>query len=151
MSPPYPLPPMSQAIRRSTYKHPPHPSASLPCPPPIPHVSGYPKELRLEYELRGRNGVEIRNEAQGYLTKPLYLEAKPVISPIIFIVSGNDTTHNTHHTPHTTHHSTQYSLYIIVSCPASPSSTNSDLRHDPFFHSPLYCPALSLFHQPPTA
>ena len=49
---------------------------------------GYPKELRLEYELRGRNGIEIRNEAQGYLTKPLYLEAKPVISPIIFIVSA---------------------------------------------------------------
>ena len=25
---------------------------------------GYPKELRLEYELRGRNGIEIRTEAQ---------------------------------------------------------------------------------------
>ena len=49
---------------------------------------GYPKELRLEYELRGRSGVEIRNEAQGFLTRPLYLEAKPVISPIIFITSA---------------------------------------------------------------
>ena len=43
----------------------------------------------MEYELRGRNGIEIRDEAQGYLTKPLYLEAKPVISPIIFIASGH--------------------------------------------------------------
>ena len=49
---------------------------------------GYPKELRLEYELRGRSGVEIRNEAHGHLTRPLYLEAKPVISPIIFITSA---------------------------------------------------------------
>lgn len=49
---------------------------------------GYPKELRLEYELRGRSGIEIRTEAQGHLTKPLYLEAKPVISPIIFITSA---------------------------------------------------------------
>ena len=76
-----------------------HPHHSI-----TPLVPGYPKELRLEYELRGRNGIEIRNEAQGYLTKPLYLEAKPVISPIIFIVSGNDTrntliTHTTMSSP----------------------------------------------------
>ena len=72
---------------------------------------GYPKELRLEYELRGRNGIEIRNEAQGYLTKPLYLEAKPVISPIIFIVSG--------HIPHT----------ILTTSPQQSSSPTRTLYH----------------------
>ena len=49
-----------------------------PCP-------GYPKELRIEFEILGRCGSETRKETQGHLIKDINIETSPVISPILFI------------------------------------------------------------------
>ena len=49
-----------------------------PCP-------GYPKDLRINFEICGRNGVEIQDEIRGNLIKRLHIEYAPTIKPLIFV------------------------------------------------------------------
>jgi hypothetical protein len=52
-----------------------------PCP-------GYPKELRVEFEILGRSYTEVRTDNYGHLSKALFVESSPIISPTIFVVNA---------------------------------------------------------------
>lgn len=52
-----------------------------PCP-------GYPKELRVEFEILGRSYTEIRTENYGHVSRGLFVESSPIISPTVFVVSA---------------------------------------------------------------
>ena len=52
-----------------------------PCP-------GYPKDLRIAYEVSGRSGVLVYGESRGHLKRRCYLEEAPTVCPLIYIVQA---------------------------------------------------------------
>eukprot|EP01034_Spumella_vulgaris_P024630 gene24630-30998_t len=52
-----------------------------PCP-------GYPKDLRLSFEIVGRSGSVTNSELRGYLRKKLQIKCSPTVAPLIFVVSA---------------------------------------------------------------
>jgi len=49
-----------------------------PCP-------GYTKDLRIEYEVSGRNGSIVRDEFRGHLKKRIYIEETPTVAPLLLV------------------------------------------------------------------
>ena len=52
-----------------------------PCP-------GYPKDLRIQYEICGRSGSVVFSEVRGHLRKRLLIQVAPVVAPLIFVQSA---------------------------------------------------------------
>ena len=52
-----------------------------PCP-------GYPKDLRISFEICGRSGEIIEDELRGFLKKRVHIEFAPTIKPLIFVSSA---------------------------------------------------------------
>lgn len=52
-----------------------------PCP-------GYPKDLRISFEVCGRSGEIIEDELRGFLKKRIHIEFAPTIKPLIFVSSA---------------------------------------------------------------
>jgi hypothetical protein len=46
-------------------------------------LSGYPKELRVEFEILGRSYTEVRTDDYGHLSKALFVESSSITSPTI--------------------------------------------------------------------
>jgi hypothetical protein len=47
--------------------------------------SGYPKDLRIGYEVRGRKGSVNYAEVRGHLRKRVFISASPTVAPIIYV------------------------------------------------------------------
>jgi hypothetical protein len=52
-----------------------------PCP-------GYPKDLRIDYEIVGRAGKCTYSEVRGFLKKRVFIQSSPTITPIVFVLSA---------------------------------------------------------------
>lgn len=52
-----------------------------PCP-------GYPKDLRIAFEVCGRSGEIIEDELRGFLKRRIHIEFTPTIKPLIFVSSA---------------------------------------------------------------
>ena len=48
-------------------------------------LSGYPKDLRIEYEIEGRAGCEVFNEMRGFLRRYIVINITIIINIIIVI------------------------------------------------------------------
>jgi hypothetical protein len=64
-----------------SYMRPVKPIFGDPCP-------GYPKDLRINFEVCGRSGTLLNDEIRGHLVKRVHLEFSPTIKPLIFVLSG---------------------------------------------------------------
>ncbi len=64
-----------------SYMRPVKPMFGDPCP-------GYPKDLRIHFEICGRSGELINDELRGHLVKRMHLEFSPTIKPLIFVLSA---------------------------------------------------------------
>jgi len=64
-----------------SYMRPVKPIFGDPCP-------GYPKDLRIHFEICGRSGELINDEIRGHLIKRMHLEFSPTIKPLIFVMSA---------------------------------------------------------------
>jgi hypothetical protein len=64
-----------------SYMRPVKPIFGDPCP-------GYPKDLRINFEICGRSGELINDEIRGHLIKRMHLEFSPTIKPLIFVMSA---------------------------------------------------------------
>ena len=64
-----------------SYMRPVKPIFGDPCP-------GYPKDLRIQFEVCGRSGEMINDEIRGHLIKRVHLEFSPTIKPLIFVLSA---------------------------------------------------------------
>jgi hypothetical protein len=52
-----------------------------PCP-------GYPKDLRIQYEVGGRSANETYDTINGFLRRRVFLESSPTVQPLIFVTSA---------------------------------------------------------------
>lgn len=52
-----------------------------PCP-------GYPKDLRIAYEILGRTGSEVYDVRRGVLTRRVHIDPVPVVAPLVFVGSA---------------------------------------------------------------
>ena len=64
-----------------SYMRPVKPIFGDPCP-------GYPKDLRVNFEVCGRSGEVISDEIRGHLIKRVHVEFSPTIKPLIFVLSA---------------------------------------------------------------
>ena len=48
-------------------------------------TTGYPKDLRIAYEVRGRKGSVNYAEVRGHLRKRVFISASPTVAPIIYV------------------------------------------------------------------
>jgi hypothetical protein len=64
-----------------SYMRPVKPIFGDPCP-------GYPKDLRIQFEVCGRSGELINDEMRGKLVKRVHIEFSPTIKPLIFVQSA---------------------------------------------------------------
>lgn len=46
---------------------------------------GYPKDLRIQFEVRSRGGSVSYAEVRGHLRKRIYISASPTVAPIIYV------------------------------------------------------------------
>lgn len=47
--------------------------------------TGYPKDLRISFEVRGRRGSVNYAEVRGHLRKRIFISASPTVAPIIYV------------------------------------------------------------------
>ena len=64
-----------------SYMRPVKPIFGDPCP-------GYPKDLRVNFEVCGRSGEIVNDEIRGHLIQRVHLEFSPTIKPLIFVLSA---------------------------------------------------------------
>jgi hypothetical protein len=52
-----------------------------PCP-------GYPKDLRINFEIVGKNGSVKTSEVRGFLKKKIFIKQSPTIKPLLLVNSA---------------------------------------------------------------
>ena len=52
-----------------------------PCP-------GYPKDLRISFEVSGRAGSVKYSEVRGHLRKRIFIQSSPTVAPLIYVATG---------------------------------------------------------------